>query len=105
MTKGETAPDNSLLDKHLKGVPMSMPLYAGHFYSLPERMLKRLPLGMKRLNSRNSCNDFQNAHTNSDTAVSLKVVVGGVRYRAQKRGQSNTYCQSVCDTLNECLSF
>jgi len=54
VTKGETAPDISLLGKHLKGVPMPMPLYAGNFYPLPERMLKRLPLGMKRLDSRNS---------------------------------------------------
>ena len=29
---------------------------------------------------------FQYSHRNSDTAVPLKVVVGGVRYRAQKSG-------------------
>jgi hypothetical protein len=65
--------------------PMALPLCEGVFYPLPERMLKRLPYGKKRLDSRNSCRDFLYAHTNSDTAVSLKIVVGGVRYRAQKR--------------------
>ena len=45
--------------------------------------------------------DFQCAHTNTGTEVSLKIVESGVRYRAQKRGQSNTLSQSVYEQLNK----
>jgi len=38
--------------------------------------------------------DFQYAHTNVGTEVSLKVVIGGVRHRAQKRGQSKYLLQT-----------
>jgi len=35
---------------------------------------------------------MQYVHANSNTAVSLKVVVGRVRYRAQRHAIQNTYC-------------
>ena len=45
--------------------------------------------------------DFQYAHTSNGTEASLKIVESGVRYRAQKRGQSNTLCSRVALRLNK----
>lgn len=44
---------------------------------------------------RNGCADFQYAHENDDTEVLLKIVVGWVRYRAQKR-EDQIPTVSVC---------
>lgn len=39
-----------------------------------------------------------------DTEFALKIVVGRVRYRAQRHAIPNTYCPSVADQLSECLA-
>ena len=65
--------------------PMLLPHCEGHFYSLPERMLKRLA-SVRNVWIVVTVVDFQYAHIDNGTEVSLKIVESGVRYRAQKRG-------------------
>ncbi len=76
------------------------------FYSLSlTGRLKMSSPQLERLNSRIRLKSISNTPmTSSGTAEVLKIVIGGVRYRAQRCGKTNTYCQCAMLTQQTSLT-